>query len=175
MKVNGGVVKNYESNDSESVLQKLLHSFERYYNVKESGVVAPFSAEAEFHSHSEQYFFVKAAHVANIDSHEYVFFAEVDVLDEALFEQLAVLAWEEGLSRIHPYYGHRNSDITLIILAQKIQESAITYINKSRKSKSYKFSFYGWSNFRALAYEVSSGNAVSNRHGSVLKKLVGTL
>ena len=175
MKVNGGALKKFEADASESVLQKLLHSFERYYNVKESGVVAPFSAEAEFHSHSEQYFFVKAAHVANIDSHEYVFFAEVDVLDEALFEQLAVLAWEEGLSRIHPYYGHRNSDVTLIILADKISDSAFRFIKKEKKSKSYKFSIYGWSNFRALAYETSTGRTVTNRHGNVLKKLVSSL
>ena len=71
MKVNGGA---QEAQNSESILQKLLHSFERYYNVREECVVAPFSAEAEFHSHSEQYFLVKSAHVADIDSNEYVFF-----------------------------------------------------------------------------------------------------
>ena len=172
MKVNGGA---QEAQNSVNLLQKLLHSFERYYNVREECVAAPFSAEAEFHSHSEQYFLVKAAHVADIDSNEYVFFAEADELDYILFEQLANRAWEEGLSRVHPCSGHRNSDVTLIILAQKIEDSAITYISKSKKSKSYKLSFYGWTNFRALAYEVSSGNAVSNRHGSDLKKLVGTL
>ena len=172
MKVNGGA---QEAQNSESILQKLLHSFERYYNVREECVVAPFSAEAEFHSHNEQYFLVKSAHVADIDSNEYVFFAEEEELDYVLFEQLAQKAWEEGLSRVHPYSGHRNSDVTLIILANKISDNAFRFIKKEKKSKSYKFSLHGWSNFRALAYETSTGRTVTNRHGSVLKKLVSTL
>ena len=172
MKVNGGA---QEAEVSETTLQKLLHSFERYYNVQTEVVAAPFAAEAEFHSHGEQYFLVKSAHIADIDSNEYVFFAETGELNEALFTQLSTRAWEEGLSRVHPYSGHRNSDVTLIVLADKISDSAFRFIKKAKKSKSYKFSFYGWSNFRALAYEVSTGRAVSNRHGSDLKKLVGTL
>ena len=172
MKVNGGAM---EAEKPESTLEKLLHSFERYYNVRLEGVAAPFSAEAEFHSHSEQYFLVKAARLAEIDSNEYVFFAEADNLDQALFDQLAACAWEEGLSRVHPYNGHRNSDVTLIILSDKISDVAFNHIKKAKKSKSYKFSFYGWSNFRALAYELSTGRAVTNRHGSDLKKLVSSL
>ena len=172
MKVSEGA---QEADNSESTIQKLLHSFERYYNVRVDNVCAPFCAEAEFHSHSEQYFLVKAAHVADIDSNEYVFFAEAETLDEKLFDNLSTRAWEEGLSRIHPYSGHRNSDITLIILAEKIADDAAAKIKKAKKSKSYKFSLYGWSNFRALAYEISTGRAVTNRHGSSLKKLVSTL
>jgi hypothetical protein len=172
MKVNGGA---QEAEFSENTLQKLLHSFERYYNVREEGVSAPFCAEAEFHSHSEQYFLVKAAHVADIDSSEYVFFSETDELNETLFTQLSTRAWEEGLSRIHPYSGHRNSDVTLIILTPKITDAAVAQIKKAKKSKSYKFSFWGWSNFRTLACEVSSGRIVTNRLGKDLKKLVSSL
>ena len=57
------------------MLEQLLKSFNGYYTVKRDGVAAPFVAEAEFHSHTEQYLLVKAAHVADIDSNEYIFFA----------------------------------------------------------------------------------------------------
>ena len=81
-------------------------------------------------------------------------------------------AWNAGLARVKPYSGHRNSDVTLIILADKIEESVFQQIKKLKHYKSYYLSFWGWSNYRILAYEVSTGKSVSNRLGKDLKKLV---
>ena len=156
----------------DDALQKLLKSFERYYTIKSDDLEPPFSAEAEFHAHGEQYFLVKAAHIADIDSNEYVFFAEEAVLSGQRLAELDSAAWEKGLSRIKPYFGHRNSDVTLIILADKIDEDVFAKIKKSKHYKSYKFSLFGWSSFRAVAYETSSGKVTYNMRGSDLKKLV---
>ena len=165
--------------EKNGVLKTLLHSFERYYNVKagEPGTEAarPFAAEAEFHSHSEQYFLTRAAHIADIDSHEYVFFAEEDNLTSDRLAELESAAWEEGLSRVQPGPGHRNSDVSLIIIADNIEETAFKQVSRIKHSKSYRFSLYGWSNFRVLAYEISSGRISCNRLGKSLKKLVSTL
>ena len=158
--------------ESNGILEKVLHSFEKYYDVKSSLL---FAAEAEFHSHSEQYFLTRLAHIADIDSHEYVFFAEEEHLTSDRLELLVRTAWEEGLKRIHPGTGHRNSDVSLIIIADSIEEKAFRQIRKISYSKSYRFGFYGWSNFRILAYEISSGRLSCNRLGKSLKKLVSTL
>ena len=164
-----------EAQNSESTLQKLLHSFERYYNVQTENLPAPFSATAEFHSHTEQYFLVKEAHIADIDSNDYVYFIEENSLSSSRFSELSSIAWERGLSKVHPASGHRNSDVTLIILAEKIDPETVKKIKKHNLHKSYKFGFYGWSNLRIMAYETSTGRAVTNRYGSDLKKLAGTL
>ena len=164
-----------EAQNSESTLQKLLHSFERYYNVQTQDLPAPFSATAEFHSHTEQYFLVKEAHIADIDSNDYVYFIEENSLSSSRFSELSSIAWERGLSKVHPASGHRNSDVTLIILAEKIDPETVKKIKKHNLHKSYKFGFYGWSNLRIMAYETSTGRAVTNRYGSDLKKLAGTL
>ena len=153
-------------------LQKIIQSFERYYTIKTENVSSPFVAEAEFHSHTEQYFLVREAKLADIDSNEYVFFAEVPLLTQEKVLELDFRAWEEGLSRIKPYLGHRNSDVTLIIVADKIEEKVFKQIKKIKHTKSYYLSFWGWSNYRLMAYEVSSGKAVTNRLGSDLKKLI---
>ena len=160
-----------ETND---ILQAVLRSFVRYYNLRENPT-PPFAAEAEFHSHSEQYFLTRAAHIADIDSHEYVFFAEEDNLTPECLEELARKAWDEGLSRVEPGPGHRNSDVTLIIIASTIEETAFRQVSKIKRSKSYRFSLHGWSNFRVLAYEVSSGRVACNRSGKSLKKVISTL
>lgn len=166
--------------NSNGALEKILHSFEQYYNISTQNVAAPFVAEAEFKSHSEQYFLVKAAKIADVDSNDFVFFyCNGEIQDNEITEdkisELAYSAWERGLSRITPYYGHRNTDVTLVILSDKIEENAFQKIKKLNLYKSYKFGFFGWSAFRALAYEISTGRAVTNRRGSDLKKLVGNI
>ena len=121
-------------------LDKILKSFERYYNVTTEGIEPPFAAEAAFKSH-----------------------------------KIANAAWERGLSRITPYYGHRNTDITLIVLSDKIGEDAFKKIKKLNHYKSYKFGLYGWSSFRTLAYESSTGRLATNWRGRGLKKLIGSI
>ena len=58
--------------------EKILECFKRYYNVSTENIAQPFIARAEFKSHNEQYFLVKAAKVADIDSNESVFFYDAD-------------------------------------------------------------------------------------------------
>lgn len=168
--------------NSNGALEKILHSFEQYYNISTQNVAAPFAAEAIFKSHSEQYFLIKAAKTADIDSNEFVFFycnGEITDSNPAVtaekIQEISETAWERGLSRITPYYGHRNSDVTLVILSDEIDENAFQKVKKLNLYKSYKFGFFGWSAFRALAYETSTGRAVTNRRGSDLKKLVGSI
>lgn len=165
--------------NNNGVLEKILKSYQRYYNVKTEGVEFPFFAEAVFNSHNEQYFLVKSAKVADIDSNEFVFFYNNDLnektpsdpISSEKLTELADLAWNRGLSKISPYYGHRNSDVTLIVLAQKISEEAFKKIKKLNFYKSYKMGFFGWSSLRAFAYETSTGRFANNRRASDLKSI----
>ena len=116
-------------------IEKLLPSFEQYYTVKKD-TEPPFYATAEFRSHNEQYFLVRSAHIADIDSNEFVFFASVPSLNDSNFEPMVTLAWEKGLSRVKPYNGHRNSDVTLIIVAEKVDEEIKKQIKKTKFYKS---------------------------------------
>ena len=154
----------------------------QYYDIKTENIDSPFSAEATFKSYTEQYLLIKAAHLSDIDSNESVFFyvgsdpaSGSKSLSPETISELSQIAWERGLSRIKPYYGHRNTDISLIILSEKITDETFKKIKKINHYKSYKFGFYGWSAFRALAYETSTGRAATNRRGSDLKRLVGNL
>ncbi len=158
--------------ESNEAFEKVLHAFEQYYNVKTQDVTPPFCAEAEFRSHNEQYFLVKSAKVADIDSNEFVFIAKEQTLTVEQLSHLDQVAWQTGLSRVTPYYGHRNSDVTLVIIADTIEADAFKQVKKLKHYKSYKFSLYGWSAFRAVAYETSTGKVACNRRGSDLKKLV---
>ena len=153
-------------------LEKLLPAFGQYYTINKDTPVTPFLAEAEFRSHNEQYFLVRSAHIADIDSNEFVYFAGVPVLDEGTLHELTSKAWDTGLEKVKPHEGHRNSDITLFILADKLEETVKTSIKKTKLYKSYKFSFWGWSNFKLAVAELSNQGIYSNRLGKDYRKLL---
>lgn len=161
--------------DMPAVLEKLLVSFEAYYNVKRDEVTPPFAAEAEFSLHDEQYFLMKSAKLGEADSHEFVYFAAVDNLDAETFHSLDESAWTSGLSRVKPHNNHKNSDVTLIILAQQMEEEVFSLVSRKRHYKSYRLGFQGWSNYRLIAVELSSRRMAYNRQGQSLKKLVSNI
>ena len=158
--------------ERSQAIEKILPAFERYYTIKKDEVTPPFCAEAEFHSHNEQYFLVRSAHIADIDSNEFVYFADCDELTEELLSDFVNTAWNTGLQKVKPHSGHRNSDISLIIFTDKVSEALKIKIKKTKLYKSYKFSFYGWSNFKLAVYSLSEMTAYSNRQGKDFAKLI---
>ncbi len=164
-----------ESMDLTQPFEKLVSRFEAYYDVHREGVTPPFDAEAEFHSHDEQFFLVRSATISEAESHEYVYFAKQEVLDVDTLREMDEKAWETGVSHVNPHKDHRNSDVSLIILANEITEGAAAVIPKLRHYKSYHFSLQGWSQYRLIAVESSTGRIVCNRQGKDLKKLVSDI
>lgn len=154
------------------IIDKLLRSFQVYYNVKKEDVEPPFVAEAEFHTHDEQFFLVKSAVLAEAESREYIYFAAEKFLDDTLLLRLDKAAWESGMKRVKPHKDHRNTDVSLFIVAEKISEEAFGKIPKLRHYQSYHLGLQGWSHYRLVAIEQSSGRAVYNRFGRSYKKLI---
>ena len=160
---------------SKEALQILLKSYWRYYNVKEEGVEAPFDAEAEFVSKDEQYFLVKSAKLAESNSFEYIYFAAVEHLTLTLAQELDEAAWARGMSRVEPKPNHRNSDVHLVVLADQMDADAARFLEKLRRYESYRHTWWGWSHYRVIALETSSGRLTCNRMGRILKKLFGNI
>lgn len=164
---------------SSDAAQKILKSFERYYSIKlRSGegetqsVPNPFFAEAVFKSHTEQYFLVKSAKLSESDSSERVFFYVSENLDMEKLLEIEEIAWREGLSGFVPYFGHRNTDVTLVIVSDRIEGDAFDAVRKIKHSKSYMMTLKGWSDFRLVALEASTMRVTYNRLGKSLKKTV---
>ena len=153
-------------------INKILPAFEQYYTVKKDDITPPFCKEAEFRSHNEQYFLVRSAHIADIDSNEFVYFADPEELTEEKLDQLINAAWTAGLAKVRPHEGHRNSDVTLIIITKKFECPLEKAIKKIKLYKSYKFSFHGWSNFKLAVVELDTNSIYFNRFGKDYRKLL---
>ena len=153
-------------------IKQILPAFEQYYTVKKEDITPPFCAEAEFRSHNEQYFLVRSAHIADIDSNEFVYFASPDELTTEKLEELVNAAWNAGLAKVRPYNGHRNSDVSLLIFTKSINQETISSIKKTKLYKSYKFSFHGWSHFKLAVCNTSDMEVYTNRQGRDFIKLI---
>ena len=161
--------------DTEEALERLLKTFEAYYTVNRETPAEPFRAEAEFRMHDEQYFLIKSAKVTEYDSREFLFFAVTDRLTAELYETLDERAWEEGLSRVEVKPNHRNTDISLLILADRVDPEAAALIRKRRRYKSYRFGFRGWSAYKVIAYDLESGTTVQNRMGDAMRQIFSNI
>ncbi len=150
-------------------INQLLPSYEGYYDVVRENVLPPFAAEAKFISHQEQYFLVHSAKLSDIDSTEHIFFAAEQNLTLARLKELSETAWEHCMKTVQPYYGHRNSDVTVIVICDGADADAMTGCRKIKYSKTYKFMLHGWSNFKLAVVDLSTGKASSNWQGGDLK------
>ena len=153
-------------------IKQILPAFELYYTVKKEEITPPFCNEAEFRSHNEQYFLVRSAHIADIDSNEFVYFADPEELSPEKLDELVNAAWNAGLAKVRPYNGHRNSDVSLLVFTKSINQETISSIKKTKLYKSYKFSFHGWSHFKLAVCNTSDMQVYTNRQGKDFAKLI---
>ena len=154
----------------QEALDRVLDAHRRYYTVTRRDPAAPFAAEAVFEQHDERYFISRNIRLSESDAKESVFFAAVEELGADSFRALDETAWNEGLSRVRPGWSQRGSDITLIILTNVLDPEASDLIRSANRTKSYAFSFKGWSNYCVIAIEVPTGNAACNRLGRQRKE-----
>ena len=134
-----------------------------------------FAAEAVFDSKGEQYFLIKAAKVAQVNTAEYVYFVKEDELTEEALKEYDNKAWTEGIAHVNPCPEHKNTDVVLIIIAKSITGEAKECVKKLHHSKNYKMALHGYSNYRLVAVETDSGIAWFNRRARILKGLVGNI
>lgn len=154
------------------LLERICASYSRYYNVKKSPGISGIDALAEFHLHDEQYFLVKKARLSEADVNEFVYFAVRDSLDSTELERLCDQVWEHGLAKAVPKTNHRSSDVTLVILAGSVTPEAARAAKKRKRSKTYKFGFWGYSHFRLVVYDLGADTCVSNSMGASHKKAI---
>lgn len=165
----------YSTERTKAAIARVVKAFHAYYDVNDEDPISPFSAEATFRLHDEQYVFIKKAKVSELDSNEFIYFAEAGDLTEEQYREFEQVAWEDGLRRADPKTNHRNSDVTVVVVAESISPEVEKAIKKSKHYISYKFGFHGWSAYRAVAYDLSRETIIYNRRGGELKKVYSNI
>ena len=158
----------------ELFLQKLLPSYESFYNIQHNVSCGEriYPATAEYHSRSEKYVFVRSAKLWATEMNEYTYFALADTPGKEEFISLKKDVLQAGLSQIKPHSEHMYSYVSLLLLADSLGEDVIKEIKKAKYHKTYLFSLHGWMHLRIAAVDLSNGMVYGNQRGKELLPLL---
>ena len=153
-------------------LDKLLKAYSHHYDIDrdvhtEEG---DYPATATFFVRDENYAFIREAVISAYEQYEYVYFFMTEHLDASAAKELLDQTLKVGMARIKPHKEHKCSYVTLVILADTIDEEAKSLIQKTRFQKNYRLALHGWMEYHIAAMECSTHSFFSNPAGKGTRK-----
>lgn len=161
-----------ENNQLQEKLEKLLKAYAYYFDVERDVEVegGSFPAVANYHFREENYVATRAHTIYASEQHEYVYFYLTEHLDLAALQKEIDLSREAGCKRVAPHGEHMFSYVTLVILADAIDEDAKRALKRYRYRKNFWLTLHGWMEYRIAAMETSSTTFLSNPAGREVRK-----
>lgn len=158
----------------KEVIERLLAAHEVWFDVERDHCFAGrvFPGYAEFHSSASQYVLVKRAKLWEASSHEYLFFWPADYLDEAELNDLLHFMTHEALAKVQLTSDHMSSYLSLVVVADRVDEVVPTLVRRARFRKNFAFGLKGWADMRVAVVDLSARRVWANTQG---KPLVETL
>lgn len=155
----------------EQIIQRLVKAHEAYFDVTVPYAFAgrSFAGYAEFHSYGEQYVLSRRAKLWEVSTHEYLFFDCLDRLDVAALEDAVAFMKMRAIEKVQPGPTHMSSAISLVIVADAVDEDAARSLRATRYRKNFKLGFHGWSDLRLAAIDASTQRLCTNGAGKVLR------
>lgn len=162
------------TDDTHLVLERLLAAHEAFFDVTRDYEYAGrcFGGYAEFHSLGEKYVLTKKAKLWEVAAHEYLFFQEVDELDEATFEDCLEFMKTRAVEKVEPKPNHMTSYVSLVIIAKKADPAVVKRLRRTSYHKTYKFGFQGWAELRLCLVDLGVGQVATNSMGKTMKPLL---
>ena len=153
-------------------LEKLLKAYSHDYDIERnvSTEAGEYPATATFYVRDENYVFIRDAVISAYEQYEYVYFHLADHLDAAAAKDLLDRTLKIGSARIKPHKEHRCSYVTLVVLANTIDEEAKKLLQKTRFQKNYRLALHGWMEYHIAAMEISTQSFLSNPAGKGARK-----
>lgn len=152
-------------------LDRLLAAHETWFDVSSPYEFAGrvFPGYAEFHSTAEKYVLVKRAKLWGASVHEYLFFELSDHVTMPVFDDLLAFMTHEALEKVSVDAEHMTSYLSLVVIADRIDDDVRKAIRKARFRKNYKFGLQGWVDLRVAAVCLSDASIVTNVMGRELR------
>jgi len=158
----------------QAKLEKLLNAYSHQYDIDREvtaeGQVFP--ATATFYLRDENYLISKKHVLSAVENYDYTYFYMIDHLDAATLQQQIDLTRKAGMARVKPHREHMSSYITLVILADTIDEEAKKLIKKTRFQKYFRLALHGWMEYHIAALENSTNSFLSNPAGKGARKIL---
>ena len=158
--------------EMQEKLEKLLNAYSHQYDIDRDVTVegGSFPATATFYLRDENYLISKKHVLSAVENYDYTYFYVTDHLDAATLRQQIDLTMKVGGARVKPHREHMSSFVSLVILADTIDEEAKKIIKKTRFQKYFRLALHGWMEYHIAAMECSTNSFLSNPAGKGAKK-----
>lgn len=162
------------NSDFSDVLNRLLLSYEAYFDITKPYAIADMEipAFAEFHTRGEKYVLIKKAKLWAAESNEYLFFLLAPKFEACDIDVINHLFTTAERQFVKPHSEHMYTYISAIILTEEIAGDAERLIQRYKFRKSYKLSVHGWSSGRLALWNLADKTLVTNTDGKGLKKML---
>ena len=154
----------------ETLCAIYAHQYDIDREGKDGGGVFP--ATATYFLRDENYLISRKHVLSAVENYDYLYFCLADHLDAPTLQKYIHRSMELGKARVRPHKEHMSSFITLVILADTMDDEAKNLLKKTRMRKYFRFAFHGWMEYRIAAMEVSTQQVFSNPAGRDTGKLL---
>ncbi|MDD7740311.1 MAG: hypothetical protein SOT28_05850 [Fusicatenibacter sp.] len=165
--------------NGQELMQKLLHSYERSYDITAPCQVNghTYDAAAYFNESGAKYVLTKKAELWRISCYEDVYFRVTDHLDEAAVDEFLndFINWIEpkvvrGGKEV-PDTDHMYTLVTGIFFAdQPVSKEVKRKIRRYHFYKNYRFALRGYCQVRLLVFDMAERKLIGNRAARELIK-----
>lgn len=156
----------------QECLNKLLnaysHNYDIAYHVTVDGNEYP--AAATYYLRDENYLISRKHVLSALEQHEYVYFYLCENLSAKDLQKQIEISFNAGMMQIKPHKEHMSSYVTLVILAETIDEDAKKLLKKTHYRKNFLLALHGWMEYHIAAMETSTMRFFSNRDGKEARK-----
>ena len=158
----------------EERLERLLRAYSHHYDILRDVEVegGSYPAAAIYYLRDENYLISKQYVLNAVENHEYVYFYLTEHLDAAELQRQIEISRAAGMKQIKPGKEHMSSFVTLVILADRMDEDAKQLLRKTRFRKNYRLALHGWMEYHIAAMEISTQSFLSNPAGKEARKLL---
>ncbi len=163
--------------ERQKFLEILRESYCAYYNIvdMEAPCDIPLVFRADYFSRSEKYWLDKKNVIWGNETNEYAYIFSAPEFTKELVEKCTDFALNDGLPRVKPHKEHQYTNVKVIFIADRLDEKEVKPMMKREFTKSYKFSFHGFTNLLSGAVALDTQEIFTNRAGhglaSFFKKL----
>ncbi|MCI2055554.1 MAG: hypothetical protein LKJ86_00250 [Oscillibacter sp.] len=156
-----------ENTTLQEKLERLLKAYHFYFDIERDVSVngETFPAAATYHFREENYVMTRAHTIYASEQHEYVYFYTTEHLNLETLQRIIDLTREAGIAKVNPHKEHMFSYVTLVILADVIDDDAAAYLKRYRYRKNYWLTLHGWMEYHIAAMDISKQHFLSNPAG----------
>lgn len=157
--------------EKEEVLSRLLVAHEANYDVYRDYAFGgrTFPGYAEFRSYGEQYVLVKRAKLWEVNAFEYIFFSIVEHFDKATYDEFVRWMTNEALDKVQLVPNHMSSYLSMVVIADEVDDDVRRAIRHERFHKSFKLGFAGYADLRIAVIDMAAEDVYVNNMGQDMK------